>query len=49
MGETYSKSEQVPASEEIDDLGSGIIRMQLPTAIPLMLLNLVLMYWLVFR
>jgi uncharacterized membrane protein len=33
---------------ELDD-PNAVIRMQLPTAIPLMLLNLVLMYWLVFR
>jgi uncharacterized membrane protein len=39
----------VPAALlELDD-PNAVIRMQLPTAIPLMLLNLVLMYWLVFR
>jgi glyoxylase-like metal-dependent hydrolase (beta-lactamase superfamily II) len=34
MAETYSKSEQAPASEEITDLGQGIIKMQLPIAMP---------------
>ncbi len=34
MGETYAKSEQVPASEEITDLGNNVIRMQLPIAMP---------------
>ena len=39
----------VPAALlELDD-PNAVIRMQLPTAIPLMVLNLVLMYWLVFR
>ncbi|KQY52777.1 DUF979 family protein [Lysobacter sp. Root494] len=39
----------VPAALlELDD-PNAVIRMQLPTAIPLMLLNLLLMYWLVFR
>jgi uncharacterized membrane protein len=39
----------VPAALlELDD-PNAVIRMQLPTAIPLMLLNLMLMYWLVFR
>lgn len=39
----------VPAALlELDD-PNAVIRMQLPTAIPLMLLNLALMYWLVFR
>ncbi len=34
MAETYRKSEQVPASEDVEDLGSGIIKMQLPIAMP---------------
>lgn len=34
MAEIYSKSEQVPASEAVDDLGNGILRMQLPIAMP---------------
>lgn len=34
MSETYSKSEQIPASEEITDLGNNVIRMQLPIAMP---------------
>jgi uncharacterized membrane protein len=39
----------VPAALlELDD-PNAVIRMQLPTAIPLMVLNLLLMYWLVFR
>jgi len=39
----------VPAALlELDD-PNAVIRAQLPTAIPLLLVNLVLMYWLVFR
>jgi uncharacterized membrane protein len=39
----------VPAALlELDD-PNAVIRMQLPTAIPLMLVNLLLMYWLAFR
>jgi uncharacterized membrane protein len=39
----------VPAALlELDD-PNAVIRAQLPTAIPLMLVNLLLMYWLVFR
>lgn len=39
----------VPAALlELDD-PNAVIRTQLPTAIPLMLVNLLLMYWLVFR
>ena len=39
----------VPAALlELDD-PNAVIRVQLPTAIPLMLVNLLLMYWLVFR
>ena len=34
MAEQYSKSEQVPASEEVVDLGNGILKMQLPIAMP---------------
>ncbi len=34
MAQTYRKSEQVPASEDVFDLGSGVIRMQLPIAMP---------------
>jgi len=39
----------VPAALlELDD-PNAVIRIQLPTAVPLMLVNLLLMYWLVFR
>jgi uncharacterized membrane protein len=39
----------VPAALlELDD-PNAVIRMQLPTAVPLMLVNLLLMYWLAFR
>jgi uncharacterized membrane protein len=39
----------VPAALlELDD-PNAVIRMQMPTAIPLMLVNLLLMYWLAFR
>ena len=39
----------VPAALlELDD-PNAVIRVQLATAIPLMLVNLVLMYWLAFR
>jgi glyoxylase-like metal-dependent hydrolase (beta-lactamase superfamily II) len=34
MAETYTKSEQRPAEETVTDLGNGIIRMQLPIAMP---------------
>ena len=34
MAETYRKSEQVPASDEVLDMGSGVIRMQLPIHMP---------------
>ncbi|HUR78769.1 MAG TPA: MBL fold metallo-hydrolase [Acidimicrobiales bacterium] len=34
MSTGYRKSEQAPASEEILDLGNGVIRMQLPIAMP---------------
>ncbi|MGH8077872.1 MAG: DUF979 domain-containing protein [Lysobacter sp.] len=39
----------VPAALlELDD-PNGVIRAQLPTAIPLLVVNLILMYWLIFR
>jgi glyoxylase-like metal-dependent hydrolase (beta-lactamase superfamily II) len=34
MSETYSKSEQVPASEAVEDMGQGVLKMQLPIAMP---------------
>lgn len=34
MSATYRKSEQAPAEETVTDLGQGILRMQLPIAMP---------------